>query len=146
MQKQQQQKGTEADQLTQTGLRDIPCHTTSRSAIKLWQKVKRVGGSDLQGGCCLETGWALVCLGEGVSDSLCITCFFSFLDLLNCLYPDPQVLSLFLFLFSPLSTRSRGERLSGCVGVWLGPTHDRVKGVTPPSTHGTDLFIHRACA
>lgn len=91
-----------------------PYHVTSCSAIKL-------GGKFFRRSCCLETGWAAVCLWEVVSDCLSFTsrgracfvpvfcfCFFFFflLHLLTC---QPKSLSDFWPSDCPPHSLARGE-------------------------------------
>lgn len=74
--------------------------------------------SSLQGGCCLETGWASDCLWEVVNDFLCFACIFSpsFLHLLNCMHLDLRVFSHLLFLLFLSSHLQAGQR---CASEWL---------------------------
>lgn len=88
---------------TQKGQMDIPYHITSCSAIKIDGGRRSWEGLEIQGSCCLKTGWTSAYLWEVVSNGICRTCcsFFFFLHLLNCLYSDLSFLIL-LFLFLPL--------------------------------------------
>lgn len=88
----------------------------SCSPIKMGEE-EEGGLSSLQGGCCLETGWASDCLWEVVNDFFCFACIFfpSFLHLLNCMNFDLWVFSHLLFLLSLIPLWA-GQR---CMSEWL---------------------------
>lgn len=101
----------------------------SCSAIKTRVEEEVGRGCVFQGGCCSEIHWASVFSWEMVSDCPCKTLVFFFPSSLIKHYLDPWVLSLLLFLFSPLSCCGVGgsEWVSGWMGLsgWLGSTHHR---------------------
>lgn len=109
--------------LIQTDKRDIPCHTSPCSTIRLGE------GSFVLSSHYLETRWASICWWEVVNDCLCNTCFFLgfclfcfFFSLLTKLslswpiitsHPHPPTHIFSLLILSP----SHGEAE---VSVWLG--------------------------
>lgn len=99
---------------------DIPWHITSCSAIKMEEEEGGFFGS--QGGCCLETGCASVCLWEVVNDLFCFTCFSPLFPSHTKLYLS-QPTSFFAFALPilpviPLGVGKRG-RVSSCMGAQL---------------------------
>lgn len=106
-------------QLTRTDQRHIPCHITSRSAIKLDRNLSKVATVQRPATHQSTGGRWRVC--AFASHFLFPLLFFS-PHLLNCLYLIPQVFSwLLLFWFSPPSAAGGKEQAAGgCLVVGQG--------------------------
>jgi len=95
-----------------------------------WGRGRKRWGFCFPGGCCLETGWASVCLWEVVCHPLRFALIhpLHFLHLLNCFYLDSRIVLILFFLFSlPVRLRGAGEGSEraavGVLGCQPGKTH-----------------------
>lgn len=112
-----------------------PYHVTSCLAIKL-------GGKFFRRSCCLETGWAAVCLWEVVSDCLSFTSMGR-----ACFVP---VFCFCFFFLSPSLINLSTQKFVWLLTFWLSPPFPSTgreqvteipAGVNPPHTFYTLLVL-----
>lgn len=102
--------GQEAGRGHSQGRQNWPSSYSIPYSINLSNKLR--WGAVFWGGCCLDTGWVLVCWHEMLSDHICMAWISASFNRLN-FYHSPWVFSLLLFLFSHTSHWEEGA------DVWM---------------------------